>query len=180
VRTLTFEDVRVSARDRNLIIAAPVWAYEPGVRHRGKQRYRPIKAAWVLIYKTIAERGDPDPRPEWRRPGSKYYYATSRDCVDLPTLDMIHYCQVCGESFFGYGRTQTCSARCYRARRKQTHVYSKQPRKKYPREPVDHDWRPCEHCGYEFEPARKDARFCSGRCRVAHHRAQTKPPTPCE
>ncbi len=29
----------------------------------------------------------------------------------------------------------------------------------------------CDHCGTEFEPARSDARFCSGRCRVAAHRA---------
>jgi hypothetical protein len=28
----------------------------------------------------------------------------------------------------------------------------------------------CEHCGNEFLPARRDARFCSGRCRVAAHR----------
>ena len=32
--------------------------------------------------------------------------------------------------------------------------------------------RSCEHCGIEFVPARKDARFCSGRCRVAAHRAR--------
>lgn len=29
----------------------------------------------------------------------------------------------------------------------------------------------CERCGAEFTPARRDARFCSGRCRVAAHRA---------
>jgi hypothetical protein len=32
--------------------------------------------------------------------------------------------------------------------------------------------RECERCGNEFTPGRSDARFCSGRCRVAHHRAR--------
>jgi hypothetical protein len=169
MRTLTLDDIRVSDGDRKLVIAAPTWAYEPGVIYNSKQRYRPIKEAWVLIDEAI--RKIPDRRPEWRKPGSKFYFANARTCVSEPTLRMLHDCRLCGEAFFGYGRTQFCSARCYRTRRKQTHVYSKQPRKKYPREPVDHDYRPCEHCGWEFEPTRKDARFCSGRCRVAAHRA---------
>lgn len=29
----------------------------------------------------------------------------------------------------------------------------------------------CDHCHQEFTPARRDAKFCSGRCRVAAHRA---------
>lgn len=29
----------------------------------------------------------------------------------------------------------------------------------------------CAHCATEFVPSRRDARFCSGRCRVAAHRA---------
>jgi hypothetical protein len=29
----------------------------------------------------------------------------------------------------------------------------------------------CAHCGEPFTPARSDARYCSGRCRVAAHRA---------
>ena len=36
----------------------------------------------------------------------------------------------------------------------------------------------CEHCGSELDwRARSDARFCSTRCRVAHHRA-TRPALP--
>lgn len=30
----------------------------------------------------------------------------------------------------------------------------------------------CEHCHAPFEPWRSDARFCSGRCRVAAHRTR--------
>jgi hypothetical protein len=31
--------------------------------------------------------------------------------------------------------------------------------------------RACAHCGQTFTPKRSDARYCSGRCRVAAHRA---------
>lgn len=31
--------------------------------------------------------------------------------------------------------------------------------------------RPCHQCGETFTPSRTDARYCSGRCRVAAHRA---------
>jgi hypothetical protein len=30
----------------------------------------------------------------------------------------------------------------------------------------------CAHCGNPFAPTRSDARFCSGRCRTAAHRAR--------
>ena len=30
--------------------------------------------------------------------------------------------------------------------------------------------RACDRCGTEFTPTRRDARYCSGRCRVAAHR----------
>jgi hypothetical protein len=32
----------------------------------------------------------------------------------------------------------------------------------------------CQHCGTAFAPARSDARYCSGRCRVAAHRARRR------
>ena len=32
----------------------------------------------------------------------------------------------------------------------------------------------CEQCGEEFKHKRKDARFCSGACRVAAHRARQR------
>ena len=31
----------------------------------------------------------------------------------------------------------------------------------------------CKHCNAEFTPKRKDAAFCSGKCRTAHHRLVT-------
>jgi hypothetical protein len=32
--------------------------------------------------------------------------------------------------------------------------------------------RACEQCGSKFHAQRTTARFCSARCRVAHHRQQ--------
>ena len=37
--------------------------------------------------------------------------------------------------------------------------------------PVTHGERNCEHCGTSYVPARRDARFCGTRCRVAANRA---------
>jgi hypothetical protein len=83
-----------------------------------------------------------------------------------PTGRAHKWCVVCGEQFFGLGSVTTCTEKCHAARRKQTHVPSKQPRPH-----VEHQPRACERCGESFTPRRSDGRFCSGRCRVAHHRA---------
>ncbi len=32
----------------------------------------------------------------------------------------------------------------------------------------------CEYCGEEFESSRQDARFCSSKCRTAHHRREKR------
>jgi hypothetical protein len=32
----------------------------------------------------------------------------------------------------------------------------------------------CQHCGSAFTPARSDAKYCSGKCRVAAHRAKDR------
>ena len=34
--------------------------------------------------------------------------------------------------------------------------------------------RTCQQCGIAYQPARKDARFCSAACRVRHHRGSPK------
>ena len=33
----------------------------------------------------------------------------------------------------------------------------------------------CQNCGAEFEATRKDAKYCSDRCRQASHRGNTSP-----
>jgi hypothetical protein len=73
-------------------------------------------------------------------------------------------CARCGRLFLAsrYGRvdgpnpyrTRYCSEEC-----------TKRPKKERPR-------RDCEHCGWSFTPTRSDAKFCSGACRVAAHRAK--------
>jgi len=30
----------------------------------------------------------------------------------------------------------------------------------------------CSHCGQSYEPKRSNSRYCSTKCRVAHHRAK--------
>lgn len=41
----------------------------------------------------------------------------------------------------------------------------------YPRQPLYNVAR-CEHCGSEYQAARRTSRFCSTACRVANHRQQ--------
>jgi len=40
---------------------------------------------------------------------------------------------------------------------------------------VEQQERDCAHCGEPFTPRRRDARYCSGRCRVAATRARAAP-----
>ena len=63
-------------------------------------------------------------------------------------------------------RVGYCSDECRRERdhRRAVARWANRP----PREVED---RPCDRCGETFTPTRSDARYCSGRCRVAAHRA---------
>ena len=46
-------------------------------------------------------------------------------------------------------------------------------RRKRAASPSQHPLQSCAHCGTSFEPKRSTARYCSTRCRVAAHRAQS-------
>lgn len=73
-------------------------------------------------------------------------------------------CVTCGRPIAGFGghaNPKTCSRECSWGR---------------PRKRVEHQPRACEHCGSLFTPTRSDARFCSGRCRVAAHRRKEAEP----
>jgi uncharacterized OB-fold protein len=73
-------------------------------------------------------------------------------------------CDVCGEVFvppYGPRRRRFCSDECRRAHDRQRKAWT----------PVVHVEQSCAQCGELFVPARSDARYCSGRCRVAAHRA---------
>lgn len=47
------------------------------------------------------------------------------------------------------------------------------PRPDQPRHRRTHDPRDCAHCGETYTPTRKDAKYCSSRCRTAAHRTST-------
>jgi hypothetical protein len=154
MRKVTPEDIRIS--EDGAICSMPLWAF----RKDGDSvlaSYEWIPELWTDVWPGLAELSR---IPHALKPVSRVYVRT---------------CTVCGAEFLCTSNipSRSCSKRCWRVlRRSYTNQRRKlRGRKKYPREPVEHDWRPCEHCGYEFEPARKDTRFCSGRCRVAHHRA---------
>jgi hypothetical protein len=151
MRKLTFDDIRVGSY--NNVIAAPLWAYQRddcGIN-------RPIAAVWADVWAELDRREEQEPprRVHWpRRRG-------------LSRCDAVRTCTICDKAFMGlnYPRNVTCSDRCHKAWRKQNHVQSKQPRPH-----VSHDPKACPQCGQPFTPKRSDARFCSVRCRVAHHR----------
>jgi len=153
MRKVTPEDIRIS--EGGSICSMPLWAFRKD--EDIFVSYDWIPELWADVWPGLAERiriyRDP-------KPVSSVYVRT---------------CTVCGEEFICMSHipSRSCSKRCWRALRRE---YVNQRRKirerrKYPRDPVDHDWRQCEHCGGVFEQTRKDARFCSGKCRVAHHRA---------
>jgi len=187
VRVLTIDDVYVT---RGLeVYAAPAWAFErcpslgisirpidaawEPLREELGRRRREVadrkKARWEAIM-AAAARGD-----EWAKTLVSMSVAFRRHAVvhqphhGFPRLDCYRgpgryprTCKVCESEFFHVGRVTCCSNRCAAIRRKDTHV---QPKR------VEHGLRQCGQCGEWFTPARVDARFCSGRCRVANHRA---------
>jgi predicted nucleic acid-binding Zn ribbon protein len=87
-------------------------------------------------------------------------------------------CVVCGHAFVtgdSMGRPLYCSDACQK-------IATKKPRAPRDSAPRDNATRAaeraarranreCEHCGQPFTPRRSSGRFCSMRCRVAHHRA---------
>jgi hypothetical protein len=205
MRKVTFDDIRLSDDDRISIIAAPVWAYE---RDNLFRDYRRIDGPWDEIDAELKarderrkaayaakldrwERNVDDPNlTEFQREFSGFLlYAHTRigsegpeprqwaPSFSRPGDANLKTCIICGSEFFRAGRVDTCTPKCAKVRRDQTRTrgnWHRQPVK------VEHEPQYCDHCGDEFLPTRKDARFCSGRCRVAAHRAQTKPPTSCE
>lgn len=84
-------------------------------------------------------------------------------------------CVVCGTPFYGSTvAVKACSARCAKARKDA--VRTRGENRPAARVPVVHQPRACDHCREAFAPARGDARFCSGRCRVAAHRVHARGP----
>jgi hypothetical protein len=157
MRKLTLDDVRISPWAIN-VVAAPLWAYE---FEHGK--FVINAEAWSDIREELHRR--------YQVQNSDGYPYRYRCCHLLhPDRAARAICRVCGEIFMamraGY-TSVTCTEKCARIWRRQTHVQSQQPRSH-----VSHDVRLCPQCHESFTPRRSDAVYCSGRCRVAHHRQQ--------
>jgi hypothetical protein len=149
MRVLTCDDVRINGK--GMIVSSPTWSY-----HRAGPDT-------PLMIRT-AEAWDPLERDLASDCWQEFQWLF---CVAPRHLKR---CLVCGSEFYGLGRVLTCTEVCAAARRRSTHVHSKAPRLR-----IEHEPRPCHHCGHEFTPTRADARFCSGRCRTAHHRGGYAP-----
>lgn len=92
------------------------------------------------------------------------------DCMELGDADTDDFedswCRNpdCGRYIFHYGRARRKRKYCCDTCRWRAHTVANR---------VDHDPIGCPRCGDVFTPSRSDQRFCSTRCRVAHHRHVT-------
>lgn len=193
MRTLTIADVYLS---RGLeVFAAPAWAFE---RLDDGPALRTADAAWGPLLQELAARrkavsdrkaadwdatlkaaADPtSPGHELARARVSISVAFRRGSsppgrgwprLTSPTARFPRTCAACGSEFFGVGRVAACSNRCAGERRDATRTRGE------PRPCVYHHPRPCDWCGEPFKPVRADARFCSGKCRVARHRLHRSP-----
>lgn len=76
-------------------------------------------------------------------------------------------CSHCGNEFWSRdGRNRICSDLCANESR----LLAERVRKGKLRKVSS---KTCAHCGETFTPARSDAKFCSGSCRVAAYRANS-------
>jgi hypothetical protein len=79
-----------------------------------------------------------------------------------------HLCHECWQEFrSGSIASKVCSDECASERNAANTRLWRHGQKKPPRPAAT-----CGRCGETFAPARADARFCSGKCRVAAHRAK--------
>lgn len=165
-RKLEIKDVRFDHGRGPRLIAAPAWAYE---REPESDAYRMTFNSRRIIMDEVYLRLRVDSWADGTEEDFPERYRTLRQPLLRPTARALKTCIVCERLFFGL-RTTTCTEKCAAKRRKATHVQSTKPRR------VTHEDRPCQQCGESFTPRRSDARFCSGRCRVAHHRLEDATP----
>jgi hypothetical protein len=163
MRKLTFDDIRLSAYASN-VIAAPMWAYEWKYGH-----WQPIDKVWSDIKAELDRRWEAMPKQGRDILGPWKIERLERCRILRGRRGHKRICLVCGQEFMalngGYV-PMVCTEACLKVHRARTHVQSQQRRPH-----VEHQPRACEQCGSTYTPRRSDSRFCSGRCRVAHHRA---------
>jgi hypothetical protein len=149
------------------VIAAPLWAFE-----RKYWGWSQVDEAWSDIEAELQRRWEELPKTEGWGVFRRRLVRSQRCNAHLHHGGQWRErtCLACGEDFMStsHGRhAVTCTEACAAARRMATHVPGKQPRPH-----VEHEPRPCGRCGEPFTPTRADARYCSVRCRVAHHRGR--------
>lgn len=196
LRLLKLTDVRWSKRNSARIVAAPAWAYDwpyPDARLKW-----PIEHAWKPIYKTVRARLDERERQqaehkEWAmktaidpnasevdklrasvfismsRHTPKRTYAVGPGRYPDGSWRALRKCKVCGAKFYGQGSITACTDACAKIQRDRTRTRGNpKPRR------VQHEPRECRECRMEFTPRRKDAEFCSTKCRVTSFRLRKR------
>ena len=94
-------------------------------------------------------------------------YKELLDAIRLRVL-LKKKCAFCGREYLahyrGAKRRMYCSYRC----RNDAYIEQRRIRGMKSREKV------CQHCGADFKANRRDARYCSPRCRVATYRKRNR------
>lgn len=132
------------------LVAAPVEAFEVDYFE-----------ALGRIYRTLTA------RPEWWESNA----TTAPASFHLPCDGV---CRHCGGSFFARDlKVHYCSDDCRSAFKAAQAIarYARRGSRYTPKTPA---MTTCCHCGKSYTPKRSDSRYCSVKCRVAHHRHTPK------
>jgi hypothetical protein len=193
LRRLKASDVRWSRWDNTRVVAAPIWAYE-----KWWTNYSRNSAAWASIYalrkrrikdrerrsaeaKEVDIKALTDPNAdEFDKTRASIRMAARRHMprekrhgppwAPYGTWRELRRCVVCKAKFYGQGRIVACTDACAKIQRDKTRTRGNpKPRR------VTHEPRKCDECLNEFVPRRKDAKYCSTKCRVTSFRLREHP-----
>jgi hypothetical protein len=197
-RRLKLSEVRTSRR--GAIVAAPAWAFvkktrpvpDDGRLYRCSYFLEPVESAWVDVLESIRCHREAEYERKVKEHGELMERVRAGTLTDFdrwrmslgsmlgedPTAPPIRRsdrpprftvsdrrgsCVVCRQDYYGRGSTRYCSDGCFKEARRN------RPRPSRAKDPVQ---VACVRCGVCFVPTRKDARYCSVRCRVAAHRTK--------
>jgi hypothetical protein len=184
-RKVTAADIRT---DGPRILAGPAWAYLETKHPRGWSTWEPDPEAWADVLAVQKAKVESHYQAEMRthvefvnqllqsaegRAAVRFLHHPVRSEVSPPSAGRARRCPVCGGAFYSfYGRRRRyCSDNCF------GEGWRRKPRKSRARPRAR---AACRHCGAVFRQTRKDARYCSARCRVAHHRKEREDEAPAE
>jgi hypothetical protein len=153
-RMVTLDDVRF---DNDNVITGPTWAF----RQDEHGELELIENAWVDIRAELARRVMGRLARAQSEEHKNFIRRRYGRLFDWNLFPRLRQCETCEQYFVGC-MANTCTPRCYKHR-----LAILKERKKWRRRSLT----VCQQCRNTFRPVRHDARFCSGRCRVAHHRS---------